>query len=167
MTSRKWWFCLAVPVLLTLSACSAPGGASEAASSTEGAIELAVSETCIEASDPQCVSVNGQNVALPAAYQRVGVTDAAAAEGGGQHAVDVTLTHDGAAVLHSLTKKAAQAGQAARLVIKIGDEIRGAVVVMQALEGDQLQIALSPDDNAQEVVQQIQGTEVTAIDAER
>ena len=151
MASRTPRFALVVLVVLALSACSAAGSAEERPSVTGGTIELAVSETCTEVS-PQCVSVNGENVVLPSAFERAGVEDAAVAEGEGQNAVDVTFSDDGQAVLHALTEKAAQAGTAARLVMKIGGELQAAVAVMQALEGDHLQINLSPKDSAQEVV---------------
>ena len=152
MTSRTARLSLVVLVVLALSACSAPGGSDETSSVTGGTIELAVSETCTDVSDPQCVSINGQNVVLPSAFEHAGVEDAAVADGEGQNAVDVTFDKDGAAVLHTLTEKAARAGHTARLVMKMGGELQVAVAVMHALEGDQLQISLSPDDSAQKVV---------------
>lgn len=155
MSSRARWFCVAVPVLLVLSGCSAAGNAGTASSTSGGAIELAVSETCAEASNPQCVSVNGENVVLPSAFESAGVANAAVAEG--QHAVGVTFDHGGAAVFHTLTKQTAQAGASARLLIKIGDEIQAAVSVPQAMETDQVQIMISPDASAQKVVRKIQG----------
>ena len=112
---------------------------------------MAVSETCTEVS-PQCVSVNGVNVVLPSAFEQASVEAAAVAEGNGQNAVDVTFSKDGEVVFHALTEKAAKAGAAARLVMKIGGELQAAVAVMQALEGNHLQINLSPDDSAQKVV---------------
>ncbi|TFC91938.1 hypothetical protein [Cryobacterium sp. TMT3-29-2] len=78
--------------------------------------------------------------------------DATIAEGEGQNAVDVTFTEEGAIVFNALTVKAVQAGDSARLIIKIGGEIQAAVVVMEAMEGDQVQISVSPDDNAQKIV---------------
>jgi len=152
MTSRTVRLYSVVLAVLALSACSAAPGVDATSSVRGGAIELAVSQTCAEGSDPQCVSVKGENVVLPAAFERAGVEDATVAEGEGQHAVDVTFGDDGAVVFHTLTGRAAGAGSSARLVIRIGGEIQGAVVVMQALEGDQIQIALSPDDNAPGIV---------------
>ena len=157
MTSRLRKFCLVIPVLLALSGCSAAGSANEASSTSGGTIELAVSETCTEGSDPQCVSINGENVILPSTFERAGVEDAAVAEGEGQSAVDVTFNSDGAAVLHTLTEQTAQARDTARLVMKIGDQIKASVTVMEALKGNHIQFILSPDDNAQEVVDLIQG----------
>ncbi|MBG6060062.1 hypothetical protein RCH16_003519 [Cryobacterium sp. MP_M5] len=78
--------------------------------------------------------------------------DATIAEGEGSNAVDVTFTEDGAVVFNALTVKAVQAGDSARLIIKIGGEIQAAVVVMEAMEGDHVQISVSPDDNAQKIV---------------
>jgi len=155
MTFRIRALCLLVPVLLTLSACSTAGGRDGASSRVGGAIELAVSETCTEGSDSQCVLVNSQHIMLPSAFQRAGVEAAAVAQGERQNAVDVTFTDDGAAILHTLTEQAA--GGTGRLVMKISDEIVVAVMVAEALKGKQLQIALSPDDDAQEIVNLIQG----------
>jgi len=149
--NRATSFALVLAVL-ALSACSTAPSIDATSSVRGGAIELAVSQTCAAGSDLQCVSVNGEKIVLPAAFERAGVEDATVAEGEGQHAVDVTFSDDGAVVFHTLTGNAAGAGNSARLVIKIGGEIQGAVVVMQALEGDQVQIALSPDDNAQGIV---------------
>lgn len=157
MTTRTVRFSLVGPVLLALTACSAAGGAGETSSTTGGAIELAVSETCAEVSDPQCVSVNGEGVVLPAGFERAGVENVAVTEGEGRNAVDVTFNEDGATVVQTSTEQAARAGGTARLVVKVGDEVLAAVVVPEALEGDQVQIALSPDDSAQEVVDLIQG----------
>ncbi|MHB1329975.1 MAG: hypothetical protein ACYC2K_17385 [Gemmatimonadales bacterium] len=151
MTFRASRFSLIAIVILVLSACSDLNGADDGSLATEGVIELAVSETCTEVS-PQCLSVNGGNVLLPSAFERASVVGAALAAGEGQNAVDITFSEDGEAVLHALTEKAARAGEAARLVLKIGGEIRAAVRVMQVLEDDHIQIILSSDDSAQKLV---------------
>ena len=156
MTSRLARLSMAASVLLLLSACSATTDAGETPSATGGAIELAVSETCTDDSDPQCVSVNGEYVVLPSAFERAGVEDAAVADIEGQNAVGVTFTDDGAEILHALTEQAAGSGSIARLVMKVGDEIQAAVAVMQAIEGNYVQIVLSPDDSAQDLVGLIQ-----------
>lgn len=152
MASRTPRLSLVVLVVLALSGCSTGVGTGDSASATGGAIELAVSHTCADGADPQCVQVNGENVVLPSSLERAGVKDATIAEGEGQNAVDVTFTEDGAVVFNALTVKAVQAGDSARLIIKIGEEIRAAVVVMEALDGDHVQISVSPDDNAQKIV---------------
>ena len=152
MASRTPRLSLVVLIVLALSGCSAGVGASDTASATGGAIELAVSETCADGADPQCVQVNGENVVFPSALERAGVKDATIAEGEGQNAVDVTFTEDGAIVFNALTVKAVQAGDSARLIIKIGGEIQAAAVVMEALEDDHVQISIAPDDNAQRIV---------------
>lgn len=113
---------------------------------------MAISETCAEGSDPQCISVGEQYVLRPSAFERAAVDDAAVADGNQQNAVEVTFSAEGATVLNMLTKKAAAAGEQARLVLKIGDSIRAAVIVPEALEGNQITILLSPDDSAQDVV---------------
>jgi len=88
----------------------------------------------------------------PAVFKTATIEDAVASERDGQNTVDVTFTDDGAAIVNSLTAEAVQAGGEARLVMRIGDEIRAAVTVAEPLTGDSLTIALSPDDSAQEVV---------------
>lgn len=135
-----------------LSGCSAAVGADEPSSDTGGAIELAVSETCPEASDTRCVLVNGQSVVLPSQFERASVEDAAVAEREEHNAVDVAFSEEGAAVLNALTGKAVRAGDTARLIVKIGGEIQAAVAVMEALDGTHLQLSLSPDDDAHEIV---------------
>ncbi|TQO19898.1 hypothetical protein FB472_1499 [Rhodoglobus vestalii] len=160
MTSRTQRVSLFLVALLALSGCAAQGGTDYVdvpAAMPGGAIELAVSETCVEGSDPDCILVNDQYVLKPTAFERASVEDAAVAEAGGQNAVDVTFTDEGAVVLNALTEEAAGAGEPARLVMKIGPEIRSAVFVAEPLIGNQIMIALSPDDNAQETVDLING----------
>lgn len=151
MTSRTPRLSLAVLAVLALSACSAAAGADEASPGTGGVIEMAISETCTDGSDAQCVSVNGTSVLLPSGFEVAGVRDSSVAEDG-QNMVDVTFDNDGAEVFHALTEKAVGAGDSARLVIKIGGELQAAVLVMEALTGDQAQIGLSPDVSAKEIV---------------
>jgi hypothetical protein len=116
-----------------------------------GAIELAVSEACTEASEPQCTAVGGEWVVLPETFEQAAV-DAAVVSEGQQQAVELTFSDEGAAVVHALTDQAAEAGDQARLVLKIGDDLRAAVVVMEALNGNEVTISLSPDDDPQEMV---------------
>jgi hypothetical protein len=157
MTARTSRLTLAALAVLVLSACSAAVGADPTSSASGGTIELAVSETCVEGSSPQCVSVKGENVVVPTTFERAGVKDASVVDNDGNNAVGVTFDDAGAAVLHALTEKAAQAGSSARLVMKIGGELQNAVAVMQALEGDYVQIALAADDSAQDLVDLING----------
>ena len=118
---------------------------------------MAVAEACAKGSDPKCVSVKGEHVVLPAAFERAGVEDATASEGQGPNTVDVTFTKEGATVLHTLTEKAARAGDSARLVVKIGGEIQAVVTVMQAVDNGRVQIGLSPEESAQEAIDLIHG----------
>jgi len=152
LNSRKSGLAVLAIVVVWLSGCSAADDSDQLSSNSSGMIALAVSETCAEGSSPECASVNDQHVVLPASFERAGVKDAVVAEAGGQNAVEVTFTDEGAAVFAALTEEAAQAGGDARLVIKIGDEIRATVMVVEPLSGDSVMIALSPDDSAQEVV---------------
>ena len=152
MTARTRKISLAVLAVLALSACSTGVGASETPSATGGAIELSVAEVCAKGSDPKCVSVKGENVVLPSAFERAGVEDATAAEGQGPNTVDVTFTKEGATVLHTLTEKAARAKDSARLVLKVGGEIQSVVTVMEAVDNGRVQIGFSPDISAQEAI---------------
>lgn len=159
MTSRTARLRLVAPAVLAvvaLSACSATAGAEEASPGAGHTIEMAVSELCTDAAASECVTVNGDAVVLPTAFDQAGVESASVAEDG-QNAIDVTFTAAGAEVLHALTEQAAVAGNTARLVIRIGGELRAAVVVMQALEGDEVQIGLSEENSAPELVELILG----------
>ncbi|ANP71764.1 hypothetical protein PA27867_0797 [Cryobacterium arcticum] len=117
---------------------------------------MAVSDTCIAGSDSQCVLVDGDSVLLPSTFREAGVKSSSVAEGG-QSAVDVTFTEDGAKVWQELTEEAVRAGDSARLLIKVGGEVQTAVRVMEAMKGDQVQIALGTDESAQDLVDLIQG----------
>lgn len=151
MTSRPTPLAVIALVVVALSGCSAPVGATETPTNAGGVIELAAAETCSDGSDPECVLINGESVLLPSAFERAGVEEAAVAAGD-QNAVDVTFDDDGALVLQTVTEQVFDAGDTARLVIRIEGETVAAVVVMEALTGDQVQIALSPEDSAQDVV---------------
>jgi len=54
---------------------------------------------------PAPVSLNGENIVLPFAFERAGVKDAAVAEGARQNVADVTFDEDGTAVLHALSEE--------------------------------------------------------------
>lgn len=150
MTIPKYRLVLVSVLSLALSGCASapvPGGAP-----TEGSLELAVSETCTEGSDPQCILVGDDYVMRPAAFEHATVADAAESDGQEQNAVDITFTAEGAAVLQDLTAQAAQSAGDARLLISAGGEIVSAAQVMEALEGDQITIALAPQHTAREVL---------------
>ncbi len=139
-------------VMLVLTGCSPAVDANQTPEPIAGAIELAMSQTCDEGSDAQCVSVNDGYVLQPAAFERATVEQASVADNAGQNAVTVTFTEEGAAIIAALTEQASDAGSDARLVMKIGDEIRAAVEVMQPITDNSVMIALAPDDSAQDVV---------------
>ena len=156
MSFRTSRLTLAAFMLVALSACSSSAGADETASGTRGAIDVAVSDTCIAGSDSHCVLVDGDSVLLPSTFREAGVKSASVAEDG-QSAVDVTFTEDGAKVWQDLTEEAIGAGDSARLLIKVGGELQSAGRVMETMKGDQVQIALGPDESAQDLVDLIQG----------
>lgn len=154
MTSRPPLLAVIALVVVALSGCSAPVGAAETPTDAGGAIELAAAETCTDGSDPECLVINGESLLLPSAFERAGVEDAVVAAGD-QNAVDVTFDADGTLVLQAVTEQVADAGDTARLVIRIDGEVVAAVVVMEALTDDEVQIALSPEDSAQDIVDSI------------
>ena len=148
MNSRIPRLSVAILFALALSACSA----NPTPEATGGAIEVAVSKTCTEGSDPKCVSVNGEHVMLPDTFERVDVQEASPAESQGPRTVDVTFTKDGSKALHALTEKAATAGSSERLLLKIGGKIQAAVTVMEPIDNGRVQINFSPDHSVQEAI---------------
>ncbi|MBI9115601.1 hypothetical protein [Sanguibacter suaedae] len=143
---------LLVIVAAALGGCAAEEEPDQTPGAPSGTVGLAVSVTCDEGSDPLCVPIGDQHVMSPAGYQAVPVDDAAVAERDGQNSVALTFTEDGADALTALTEEAAEAGDSARLVMRVGDEIRSAVEVPGPVDGNTLTIALPPDESAQEVV---------------
>ncbi|UTT61767.1 hypothetical protein [Microcella humidisoli] len=150
MTSRTNILSLLGVICVALSACSTTTGEDQLRPTAGGAIELAVSETCSDESDPQCISVNGESVVFPSAFERAGVDDAVAIDG--QNAIALTLNADGAEVLRTLTEQAAEAADTARLVIAIGDEILTAARVIEPLTDATVHVVLPPDRTAQDLI---------------
>jgi hypothetical protein len=141
--------------VLLLSGCASGAGAADPGA-TAGAIELAVSETCAADSAPECVDVNGEYVMVPGAgFSRAEVESVAAAGEEAGNAIDVTLTSEGAEVLESATTNAAQAGDDARLVIKVGGEVLSAVAVAEPLVGEHFLLALPPELSAEEFTERV------------
>ena len=157
MNLRAHGLALVVVASFSLCGCSPTIDAEATAPPAGGMIELAVSETCVEGSDPQCAAVGGEHVVVPPAFEQAAVEDAVVNDSRQQDAVDVTFTAEGAAVVHDLTSQAAQTGGESRLLFRIGDEIRATVVVMEPLDGDQVTIVLSLQQDPQEVVDLING----------
>ncbi|UFS60900.1 hypothetical protein LQ955_09280 [Subtercola endophyticus] len=93
----------------------------------------------------------------PNAFEDAYVEEATAVESNGQRLVQVTFTEEGGAVLSSLTTQAVKAGSTARLVMKAGDKIIGAPVVMQPIENREVSIMVPPDGNAKELTGAILG----------
>ena len=143
---------------LLLSGCSAAVDPDASPASAGGMIELAVSEACVDGSDPQCTAIGGDYVVLPSAFVQAAVRDAVVSDSPQQNAVEVTFTSDGAAVLNDLTNEAVQGGSESRLLFKIGGDVVAAVLVMEAVDGDQVTIALSPEEDPQQVVDLLHGT---------
>lgn len=156
MTFRGRRLALVALVSLSLCGCAAAGGTAEASPSASGMLEMAVSEACADGSEPDCIAAGSGHVERPASFEPAGVEDAVVS-GAQPNTVEVTFTSDGAAVLSDLSGRAAEAGADSRLVLKVGDEILAAVVVMEALSGDQVTISLSPDDDPQEMADLLRG----------
>ncbi|GAA1212386.1 SecDF P1 head subdomain-containing protein [Rhodoglobus aureus] len=157
MSSEKRRFSLLLVAVLALSGCAAAADADadEPTTTSGGTLELAVSETCVEGSDPECILVNDGYILRPSVFERATVETAEVSES--QSGVDVTFTDEGAAVLHTLTENAAEAGSDARLVIAIGGEIHSTTFVAEPLTGNQVLIALPPEEDAQETADLING----------
>jgi hypothetical protein len=101
------------------------------------------------------VAINGEHVLVTdGAFQNVGVK-AVAAEDGQSDAVTLELTEDGAAVLTATTTEASEAGEDARLVIKVGDDVLSAVKVAEPLRDDHVTIGLPSDVAAEEFAEKI------------
>jgi hypothetical protein len=143
-------------LLLAMSGCAAEVAEDEKAPTTGGGIEMAVSQTCDSGSLPECISVNGEYVmVVPSDFVRAGVEDAVAVANGETSAVDVKFDSGGATVFQTSTAEAAQAGETARLVMKVGDTVLSAVAVPEALQSDSVLVALPPDASADELVDSI------------
>lgn len=157
-----WKLAAMAPLLLTLTACAGGGSAGEETtpapldnSSTESApaLEMAVSETCADDSNSQCVSINGESVlVIPSDFERVGVDTATSA---GPSAIDVTLNRDGAEIVQRLTTEALQASENARLVTKLDTDLLSAVRVQGTLHSEHLQIHISPGVDADSVLEKL------------
>ncbi len=159
MTFRRRRRALVSILALALSGCATTAVPGTTPTATpKGFLELAISETCTEGSDPQCILIGDDYVMRPATFEDAPVANAAASEGQEQEAVDITLTAEGAAVLHDLTGQAAQARGESRLLFRAGGEIIGSTVVMEALQGDHITIALPSEHTAREVLDLIRGT---------
>ena len=144
-------------VLLGLSACSTGEGAGEpTAVARGGSLDIAVSQTCTENSDPQCTLVNGEYVlVIPSDFTRAGVESAAVASSNQSDLVDVRFDTDGAVVLQSASAAVAGAGSEARLVLRADDQVFAALTVPEALEGNEVQIAPSSTVSAEQLVELI------------
>jgi hypothetical protein len=146
--------CVAIGVLV-LSGCAGEAGADGSTTPT-GALELAVSETCVPDSARECVAVIGEHVLVSSAdFVRAGVESVTVAADQPGNAVDVTFSSEGAAVLGNSTAEVAQAGDDARLVIKVGNEVIAAVAVAQPQNGDHVQMALPAEMSPDEFIERL------------
>lgn len=157
MTQRKSPLVLVALLSMGLCGCAATGDSNPSTGVEGGSIELAVSEICAAESDPQCIPVGDEHVTQPSDFEEATVEDAAVSSDGQQNSLDVTFTANGARVLNDLTTQASSAGPESRLLMKVGDEIVAAVSVMEPLSGNQVTMALSPEDDSDAVVELIHG----------
>lgn len=158
MSSRGWQSAAAGLALLALSACSGGVDPGQSTPSTSaGTIEIAVSATCQPGSEPNCTQINDQHVVLDAAeFVAAGVTDAApGSPQQDQEMLEVTLDDDGASAFRAATAEVAEAGNNARLVLQVGENVLSAVQVPEPVEGAQIQIALPAAVNAEELAEQL------------
>ncbi|SKB02116.1 hypothetical protein SAMN06295879_3440 [Agreia bicolorata] len=144
-------------LIVALSACSTGEDAGEPTAVTRGgSLDIAVSQTCTENSEPQCTLVNGEYVlVIPSDFTRAGVESGAVASSPQGDLVDVRFDADGAAVLQSASAAVASAGSDARLVLRADNQVFAALTVPEALEGDEVQIAPSSTVSAEQLVELI------------
>ncbi|WP_336645529.1 hypothetical protein [Microbacterium sp. USHLN186] len=154
MTQRTTRCMLVVLALLSLCGCAAAGDSETTAASTRASLQLALSTTCDDASDPHCIPVGSERVLLPSTFENAAVENAVARS----DSVDVTFTDNGAEVLNDLTAQASGAGAEFRLLVKVGHEIIAAVSVMEPLNGDHVTLGLTQKHDPETVVALIQGS---------
>ncbi|GAT74478.1 hypothetical protein MHM582_2983 [Microbacterium sp. HM58-2] len=145
------WSRIAVIALLglALSGCSA--------GDTGGTIEMALTETCVEGTDPQCVVVEGEAVRQPSAFEQAEVQRAVRSQAQ-ENAIEITFSPEGADVLEDLTRKAVEAGTDSRVVLRVGGELVAAVVVMEPLEDAEVMISFGPDRDPEELLDRIRSS---------
>ena len=158
MTQRTSGFALALLVSLGLCGCTAATDSSPSPEPTGGSIGLAVSETCDEGSESQCIPVGNEHVMEPSVFEDAAVENAVASDTTEQSSIDVTFTDEGADVLHNLTTQASDADAESRLLIKVDDEILAAVAVHEPLSGDHVGLGLSPEDDPDAIIELIRGS---------
>lgn len=139
-------------VASVLSGCSVANTNTAGSSSGGGNIQMAVSKTCVEGVDSSCVLINGQSVTNPSVFQNAGIQSANIVQNDGQNAIHVTFTETGSGIIYALSEDVAQAGNTGRLILKVGDEMLGAIALPQALVSNDLQIALPVSKNPQEIL---------------
>ncbi|NQX17211.1 hypothetical protein [Rathayibacter sp. VKM Ac-2857] len=140
-------------LVLALAGCASPADPEPEAAG--GGLDIAVSSVCEVGADPQCTAVGGQDVLVdPAAFTRAGVASVEVSGTGDAQTVDVRFDEDGAELFQDATAEAAGAGPDARLLLRAGDVVVSAVAVMQAIEGDSVQI-LPGDEDAQDLADRI------------
>lgn len=149
MTRRTTGLILVALVSMGLWGCAATGG---------GSIGVAISETCEAGADPDCINVGNQYVIQPSEFSEASVENASPRVEEQQKSVDITLTDEGAKTLNDLSTQAMDAGADTRLLLSVGDEILTAVTVQAPLSGDQVTLALSPEDDPDAIIERIQGS---------
>lgn len=94
----------------------------------------------------------------PSVFEDAAVENAVASDTTEQSSIDVTFTDEGADVLHDLTTQASDADAESRLLIKVDDEILGAVAVHEPLSGDHVGLGFSPEDDPDAIIELIRGS---------
>lgn len=154
MRSRAW----VVPaglLALGLGACS-----SGDADATGGAVELAVSHTCLPdvEADAECVPVRGEHVVTTSDFQRAGIDEAwTVADDADGDTIHLTFDDDGTAVLESSSEEVARAGETARLLIRVDDDVLAAVRVPEPLTGGDVLLAVPGGSSAEDLLELIRG----------
>lgn len=156
MTQHTARFAFVILVSLGLCGCAVAGDSETPAARRGGSIQMAVTQTCDAGSDPQCIPMGDEHLMRPSDFEEAAVETAVARTDDTQNAVDVTFTDQGAEVLNDLTTQASDADDESRLLVKAGDEIVSAVSVMEPISGNQVTFGLSPEDEADAIVELIQ-----------
>lgn len=158
MMNRTSKVAVVIIASLGLAGCTVPSDSDTESSPAEGSIELAVTETCGESSDAQCIGIGQESVIRPAEFDVAPVAEVEVSDDSQQNAVDITLTEEGSRVVTDLTGEASEQGDDTRLVMKVGGEIIAAVRVEETLVGEDLTISLAPDQDPQDIVELIRGS---------
>lgn len=141
----------ALPAALAVCALTACGSTGEAGG---GSLELAVSAGCAPESASECVAVGAGRVLEPAGYEAAGVSSAEIVDGA---SIAIELDAAGEELLEELSREAASA-EDGRLLIRAGEEIVAAPVVMDPMSDGRVLVTVGPEEDAERILSLIRGS---------